>query len=317
MSSSKTVGIFLLAVILTAGALYLFGFFGTSPISPPTPEYSQSCKFTVGVADRFNESSNDAMTGATLSIYDQSWNLLETISISSRTFTSAYYYDSGEIVLYKLACTGFQTVSGSFEFPFYSSPEQPISGYHSLNSIIVSRNPSTTCTYAINDAYNSSAATTYDVSTSGTQLTVSLEFYNTADETCNFNWEDATYDYQPVVIVENAYYNSTAAPLEVLVQGLQCIRAPTSTQSGLYIYVPSETSLDRDKNQATGILETNNRIIVSFTIDASQIDGSELGFFRFYLYENDDVAYHTMYGNALSSATVWEAPTTWNLVIKY
>lgn len=299
-----------------AGLLIMFLVLTYWPnINPPTPQYSQNLTFKVGVNCWGNETFYSGnVAGSQINVYDMSWSLKETITISSGIFTSALYYASGTQLRYKWTLSGWQTVTGTFIMPYYSNAEDPRSGYHTLNPILLAKNPTTICTYSLNGAYNTSAQMNYDVSGGGT-LTVSVEFYNTADETRLFNWADGTYSYVPLVLVENVYYNSTAKPLDVKISGLTLVRAETSTQTGLYIATPAENSLNRDKNQGSGILIENNRITVSFTVDVSQIGSGELGFLRFTLYDNTDVNYFKIYGAVLSGAQTLQSTATWNVRI--
>ncbi|MHA1425853.1 MAG: hypothetical protein ACTSQI_07680 [Candidatus Helarchaeota archaeon] len=315
--SQKTSAALLLGIIGTLFMVYIvIPYFQGGGQFTDNPQYSQNCKFQVGVMDALNETFA-APTGATLKIFTNNYVLLETITISSGVFTSSLYYESGETVRWRFEKSGWQTCTGTFTFDYYDSPEQPISGYHALDSIYISENPTTGCMYALNDAWNTSAITTYDISTSGTQVTVELVFTNSNDDSRNYNWDDANYHYEPIVVVVNNYYNSSAVPLDVKITGLERIQAETSTQDGIYIATCSEGDLNRDKEQATGLLIENNKITVSFTLDLTQVTGSEIGVLKFYLYEDDDVNYHRDYASALSGATTWQAPSTYNVWIKY
>ncbi len=308
----KMFGAFALGLL----AMYLILTYAVPNITPQTPQYSQNLLFKIGVNCWGNETFYSGnVAGSQLNVYDLSWSLKETITISSGVFTSAQYYASGTQLRYKWSLTGWQTVTGVFTIPYYSNPEDPKSGYHTLNPITLAKNPTTVCTYSLNGAYNTSAQMNYDVSVSGNTLTVSVEFYNTADDTRLFNWADGTYSYVPLVLVENVYYNSTAKPLDVKISGLTLVRAETSTQTGLYIATPAENSLNRDKNQGSGVLIENNRITVSFTVDVSQIGSGELGFLRFTLYDNTDVNYFETYGAVLGAAQTLQSTATWNVRI--
>ena len=277
---------------------------------------SQTCKFTTNLASRYNESFLATDAGGTLKIYDLSWNLLETLTYSSG-FASVNYYDSGDSVRYLWSLSGWQSVSGVFTFPFYATSDQPISGLHTMDSIIVSEDPVILTMFSINDGFNTSAIVQYNVTTSGTRMDIEVIFRNSLDDSCNFNYADQTYSYRPIVIVENEYYNASAKPLDISISGLTLIQAPTSTQSGIYMVIPAENSLDRNINQATDVLITNNYISVSFSVDCTQIDGSDQAFLSFTLFENDDAMYHTLYDNPLATATTWSAPATFNIRIVY
>ncbi|MHA1267322.1 MAG: hypothetical protein ACTSRS_18940 [Candidatus Helarchaeota archaeon] len=311
---SKDALTILVTILLTLFVVYYLIPAWVQP-TVPSQQYSQTLPLKVNVAHWANESwvASDAY-GATLNIYDLNWNLKETISISSGLFTSSFYYQSGETLRYKFSCTGYETKTGTFTIPYYDDPNQPLSGYHSISAIEVAYTPSTKCTFSVNGAYNTSAIVTYDRSVSGNTISISLEFYNTLDESRLYNYEDAVYEYEPLVVVKNAYYNSTCTPLKIKIQGLEQVQAETASSSGIYIYQPTENSLNRNKNQATGSLIENNRITVTFTIDVTQLT-SGLGIIQFYLYDSVDIDYFRTYGATQSGASTLQSPTTFNMQI--
>lgn len=309
---SKDAGLFLLGIILAAGFIYLvLPQIFPQPTSPLS--YSQSLQFKVGAMDVYNETFYSGnIAGSQLSIYDLAWNLKETLTISSGIFTSGLYYESGTQLRYKWSLSGWQTVVGVISMPYYADPNQPLSGYHTLGSIGIAKNPTTVCTFSVNGAYNTSAQITFDRSVSGNTVSISVEFYNTRDESRLFNYRDSAYQYNPLVLIENYYFNSTANPLNVKIQGLECVRAETASGTGLYIALPNEDSLNRNKNQAQGTLITNNRITVTFTCDISQVT-SGLGFLRFTLYDSVDPAYFRLYGAPQTGYETLQSSAAWNL----
>lgn len=296
----------LLGILVTSFVGYLFmpqiidWYSGVNGDDVPDGEFSQNAKFLVGVTNWANETSTDALTGGILYVYDSSYNLKESLAVSSRTFTSALYYKSGDTIQYKLVIPSFETISGEVVIPYYDSAE--IISYHVLDNLIVSRNPQTALSFSINGVYNTSAWIEYDVSVSGNTMEIIIEIRNNRDETRLFNFEDQTYNYRPLVVVENLYFNATANPLDVRITGLELVRAETSTQTGLYIYTPTEDSLNRNRNQAAGTLAENNRISVTFEVDVSQIGSGEMGFLRFQVFDDTDLDYYRTYGNTLASA---------------
>jgi len=314
--NAKVAGAFLLGVLLTAGIfIYVIPYLTPHTTTPPLT-YSQTLQFKVGVADVYNETFYSGnVAGAQLNIYDLSWALKETLTISSGVFTSGLYYESGTQLRYKFSITSWQTTTGVLAMPYYADPSQPLSGYHTLGTIGIAKNPTTVCTFSVNGAYNNSAQIIYDVSTSGNVATITLEFYNTRDESRLFNYRDNTYQYNPLVLIENYYYNATAAPLKVKIQGVECVRVETASTSGLYIALPGEDSLNRNKNQAQGTLITNNRITISFSVDVSQVT-SGLGFLRFTLYDSVDPTYFRLYGAPQTGYETLQSCAVWNLAFK-
>lgn len=313
---SKYFAYAIIAVIAIAFFAYYIAPMLNDRLQPPL-QYSHTMKFKTNVAHLFNETYSSANFAAgVMYVYDMNWNLLESISYSSG-FTSANYYASGTQLRYRMTATGIQTISGLLSMPFYDSEIAPASGYHIMSNLNILYNPTPVCTYSLNGAYNTSAATVYDVSTSGTTITVSIEFYNTKDESGLRNYSDNTYSYCPLVKVENYYYNATITPLNIHIAGLELVRAETATTSGIYIARPAENSLDRNKNQGNGQLTTNNRMIISFTIDAALITGSNYGSIRITLYDSVDYTYYKTYGAGNTGAeTLLGGQTLYNIWIK-
>lgn len=308
-----------------AGVFYYVIPYFSHVVNPPIQQYSQTLHFKTNVNHLFNETFYTGNYAGTLSVYDLNFNLLETIAYSSG-FTSVNYYTSGQVLRFKLTGTAngvgtgtlpLQTVSGILSIPYYASDQNP-AGYHVLPNIAVLYNPAPVCTFSLNGAYNTTSHVIFDISDNGagSTITCSLEFYNTRDESGLRSWVDASYQYNPLVLIEDEYLNATCKPLLMHINGLQCVRVETASASGLYVAHPADAALDRNKNQAVGNLITNNRITITFSIDVTQITGSNVGMLRFTLYDSIDPSYFATYGTGQTGAETLLSVSTFSVYIR-
>jgi len=282
-------------------------YFWPQKVTPETPGYSFDLPIEGYVTDKFDETPTVAnLEGLNVKVYvvDDSAGsgmlykeTTTTTASAGGRFRTAQTYQSGWWVLFIVngAAGGksYQNASVICQLPTYSQEYPPT--YHYLSSIL----PQSTVQLKYNPtllprAYGPTGASLtvdgvcttgdYDISTSGSLTTLTLEIYNSVDESGLGSWydyEEATARTNVFVLTIPRYITGTTAAVgqtgAIITSSstpLTCAKQPTSAQDGVWVAELSDDCIDVNKNQATGLYTTRNSVEFEVTFDFSSCGGS-------------------------------------------